>query len=120
MSSFAEVDSLAPQRIWDGIVGRTVHGERVTLAVIELEAGAVVPEHAHENEQVGVLLQGALTFTVGGETRELRKGGTWRILANVPHSVAVGDEPAVLVEVFSPTREDWQALERLEPRPCRW
>jgi quercetin dioxygenase-like cupin family protein len=120
MNPFAEVHSLAPQQIWEGVVGRTVHGERVTLSVLELDAGTAVPEHSHENEQVGVLLQGSLRFTIGGETRELGPGGTWRILANVPHSVTVGDEPVVLVEVFSPVREDWHALEQQEPRPGLW
>ncbi|HZO96665.1 MAG TPA: cupin domain-containing protein [Gaiellaceae bacterium] len=120
MDVFAEVAALGPQRIWDGIVGRSVHGERVTLSLLELDAGAVVPEHAHENEQVGILLEGSVTFTIGGEERELRPGGTWRILGNVPHSVVVGPEGAVIVEVFSPPRADWHALESLAPGPGRW
>jgi quercetin dioxygenase-like cupin family protein len=120
VSAFADVGSLGPQQIWDGIVGRTVHGERVTLSVLELDAGAVVPEHAHANEQVGVLLEGAVTFTIGGETRSLSPGATWCILAQVPHSVVVGPEGALIVEVFSPIRDDWQAIEQEPPRPGRW
>jgi len=120
VGAFAEVGSLAPQQIWDGVLGRTVHGERVTLSLIELDANAAVPEHTHVNEQVGILLQGALRFTIGGETRDLGPGSTWRILANVPHSVVVGPEGAVLVEVFSPVRDDWHALEAQKPRPARW
>ena len=120
MSVFADIASLGPQQIWDGIVGRTVHGERVSLSLLELDAGAVVPEHAHANEQVGILLEGSVTFTIGDETRELGPGATWRILAHVPHSVVVGPEGAVIVEVFSPVRDDWHALERQEPRPTRW
>jgi quercetin dioxygenase-like cupin family protein len=120
VSVFADVGSLGPQQIWDGIVGRTVHGERVTLSLLELDAGAVVPEHAHVNEQVGLLLEGSVTFTIGGETRELGPGATWRILAHVPHSVVVGAEGALIVEVFSPVRDDWHAIEPEEPRPGRW
>jgi quercetin dioxygenase-like cupin family protein len=120
MSAFADVGSLGPQQIWDGIVGRTVHGERVTLSLLELDPGTSVPEHAHPNEQVGLLLEGSLTFTVGAETRELRPGATWRILGDVPHSVVVGPEGALLVEVWSPIRDDWQAIEQQSPRPGRW
>jgi len=120
VSAFAEVGSLGPQQIWDGIVGRTVHGDRVSLSYLELEAGAVVPEHAHENEQVGILVDGSVTFTVGDETRELRPGATWCIRAHVPHSVVVGAEGAVIVEVFSPVREDWHAIAQQKPRPARW
>jgi quercetin dioxygenase-like cupin family protein len=120
VSAFADVGSLGPQRIWDGIVGRTVHGERVTLSVLELDAGAVVSEHAHANEQVGVLLEGSVTFTIGDETRELRPGATWCIRTDVPHSVVVGPGGALIVEVFSPIRDDWLAIEQEPPRPGRW
>jgi quercetin dioxygenase-like cupin family protein len=97
-----------------------VHGERLSVGVVELEGGTVVPEHFHENEQLGVVLQGTLRFTVGGESRDLEPGGMWVIPANVPHSVEVGPDGAVVIDVFSPTREDWRALEAQEPRPARW
>ena len=83
-------------------------------------AGAGVPEHSHENEQVGILLEGSLTFRIGEKTRELGPGETWRILARVPHAVTAGPEGAVAVEVFSPPRDDWHALEAHEPAPGRW
>jgi quercetin dioxygenase-like cupin family protein len=120
VSAFPELGSIAPQQIWDGVVGRTVHGELLTVSVVELDAGTVVPEHLHENEQLGIVLQGAVRFTVGGESRDLEAGGMWRIPANVPHSVEVGPGGAVVIDVFSPTREDWRALDEQEPRPSRW
>jgi quercetin dioxygenase-like cupin family protein len=120
MSAFADLNAVGPQQIWDGLLARTVHGDRMTLSVIELDPDTDVPEHSHENEQMGLLLEGSLTFRIGGETKELRPGGIWTILAHVPHSVTTGPDGAVLVEVFSPAREDWQARERLEPRPARW
>jgi quercetin dioxygenase-like cupin family protein len=79
-----------------------------------------VPEHSHENEQVGLLISGSLAFTIGGELGEVLPGGFWRILANVPHSVVAGSEGAVLVEVFSPPRRDWAAIPEGEPGPGRW
>jgi quercetin dioxygenase-like cupin family protein len=92
----------------------------VTLALIELEANAVVPEHSHENEQVGFLVQGSMTFTIGGETGEVVPGSSWRILANVPHSVVAGPDGAALIEVFSPPRDDWESKPTHEPGPGRW
>ena len=35
MSAFADTGSIPPQQIWDGIVGRTIHGERITLSLLE-------------------------------------------------------------------------------------
>lgn len=120
MSAFADIHAVPPQQIWDGLLARTVHGDRLTLTMVELDPGSVVPEHSHENEQLGILLQGSLAFTVGGETEEFGPGGTWTIRSHIPHSVIAGSEGAILIEVFSPVREDWQAREYLEPRPGRF
>jgi quercetin dioxygenase-like cupin family protein len=117
---FADIARLERQQIWEGVVGRIVHGQRVTLSVVELEANCVVPAHSHENEQVGMIVLGSLTFRVGDETRELQPGGTWRIPANVPHEVRTGADGAVVLEVFAPPRQDWEALERHRPCPPRW
>jgi unsaturated pyranuronate lyase len=99
--------------IWDGVVARTIEGERVTMALVELSPNAVVPEHTHENEQVGIMLQGSGTFRVGDETMDVRPGSTWRILSNVPHSMDVGPDGAVVIDIFAPLRVDWR---RFEPR----
>jgi quercetin dioxygenase-like cupin family protein len=97
-----------------------VHGERISFSVVELAADAVVPEHRHPNEQVGLLLEGSVTFRIGDESRELGRGGSWRILGDVPHAVTAGPDGAVVVEAFSPVREDWHALEHEDARPGRW
>jgi unsaturated pyranuronate lyase len=119
-SPFADLEGLDAQRIWDGVVVRIVEGERTTLAVIELDPDCLVPEHSHDNEQLGVLVAGLLEFRIGDETRRVEPGGTWSIPANVPHQVQAGPEGAVAVEAFVPPRSDWAALERLESRPLRW
>jgi quercetin dioxygenase-like cupin family protein len=118
--TYADAHEIPPQRIWDGIVGRSVQGEQATLALLELAPDAIVPEHSHPNEQLGICVEGSLTFTIGGETREVGRGGTWRILGNVPHSVVTGPEGAVVVEAFAPARSDWQAIELEAPRAPRW
>ena len=115
MSAFHELREIAPIKIWDGVVARTVGGSEATLAAIELEPDAVVPEHSHVNEQTGILLSGSLTFTIAGESRDLRPGSAWVIPAHAPHSVTVGPEGAKIVELFAPPRTDWGGLDRLEP-----
>ena len=120
MGAFDELGRIAPLPIWNGIVARIVSGERLTLAVVELDPDAVAAEHAHENEQLGIVLQGSMSFRVGGETRELGPGGTWTIPANTPHDATAGPEGAVVVDVFAPPRDDWAALEALGQRPLRW
>ena len=120
VSRFGDLGGTAPHRIWDGVVGRVVAGERTTFVVIELEPGTVVPEHAHDNEQIGVLAAGSMRFRIGDEERELQPGGTWSIPSNVPHTVTAGPEGAVAIEIFAPPRADWDSLERGEPSSPRW
>ena len=120
VGAFESLETIGAQRIWTGVVARTVQGERMTMAVVELEPGAVVPDHHHENEQLGIVLEGSVTFRVGDETRELRPGGTWRIPSDTPHEVEAGPEGAVLIDVFAPVRSDWAELERDETAVRPW
>jgi quercetin dioxygenase-like cupin family protein len=120
VSAFDEVASIQPQQLWAGVLGRVVDGERVTFAVIELDPDTTVPEHRHENEQLGVLVRGSMRFRIGDETRDLEPGGTWCIAANVPHEVHTGPHGAIAVEVFAPVREDWRRVDPLEPSSPLW
>jgi quercetin dioxygenase-like cupin family protein len=119
LSAFDEIGALVPQKIWDGVLGRVVQGERITLGVVELDPDSVVPEHAHDNEQLGLVLQGSLAFRIGDERRELATGAMYVIPANTPHEVQTGPDGAVVVDVFAPVREEWEGLERHERAP-RW
>ncbi len=119
-SAFLDIGAVAPQQIWDGVVARAIHGDRVTLALIELAPNSLVPEHSHGNEQAGILVRGSFRFRVGDETREFGPGGTWRVRGGVPHEVEVGPEGALVVEIWSPPRDDWRDLERQEPRRPGW
>jgi quercetin dioxygenase-like cupin family protein len=120
MSAFDELSGIGPQDIWNGVSVRAVHGDRVTLGVVELAPSTVVPEHSHENEQLGMVLSGSVTFRVGDESRDLGPGGTWCIPANAPHEVVAGPGGAVVIDVFAPTRADWSAFEPQTPRAPLW
>jgi quercetin dioxygenase-like cupin family protein len=119
VSAFADLAGVAAQPIWERIAARSLHGERVTLSVIELDPGAVVAEHSHENEQLGIVLRGSMDFRVGEERRQLGPGGTWTIPANTPHEAIAGPDGAVVIDAFAPTRDDWKELEGLKREP-RW
>lgn len=116
-SNLVDLADLAPIRVWDGVLARRVQGERITLAVVELAPNAIVPEHRHPNEQNGLVIQGRVLFRCGDEERDLGPGGTWRILGDVPHSVVTGPDGAVLIDVFTPIRDDWDRFDVLDQPP---
>jgi len=120
MDALGDMASVPPTQIWDGIAARVLHGERLTLGLVELEPDAVLPEHRHENEQIGMVITGSITFTIGTERQTLGPGGTWRIPSNTPHEAVIGPEGAVVVDVFAPVREDWKTLPDADPRAPRW
>ena len=89
------------------LIGRQmVHTETMTVARILLAKGAVVPRHQHDNEQVSTLLEGRLRFVLGEEERLVSPGETLTIPSQLPHEVEAL-ETSVVLDVFSPVREDW-------------
>jgi quercetin dioxygenase-like cupin family protein len=106
--------------IREGIAARVINGERMTLAVVDLQPNAILPEHHHENEQLGFVLRGSLTFTIGGEKRVVYEGDTYAIPSHVPHDAKAGREGCTVVDAFAPVRADWEKLERRDPFPPEW
>jgi quercetin dioxygenase-like cupin family protein len=120
MSVYQAVSKLKPTRIWDGVLARVVNGDRLTIGFVEIDPDVQVPEHRHENEQVGFVLRGSVTMVVSGQARELRVGETYTIASNVPHSAKAGANGASVVDVFAPVREEWKTAPMLDPFPGRW
>ncbi|MGI6226219.1 MAG: cupin domain-containing protein [Peptococcales bacterium] len=82
------------------------HGEKTLLIQVVLDKGSLVPNHAHPHEQIGYMISGKAIFIIDGEENEVNPGDSWAIPGNVAHSVKV-IEDSVIVEVFSPVREDY-------------
>jgi len=121
MSTFLDLADSPLLAIWGETVrARRIQGEKITLAVVELAPNAVVPEHRHAAEQLGIVLKGLMHFTVDGETRDLGPGGTWRILGDRPHDVVAGPEGAVVIDVFTPVRDDWDDRAIVTGSTPRW
>jgi quercetin dioxygenase-like cupin family protein len=93
--------------IFPGVELRSTSGKSLMLCVVRLEPESVVADHSHPHEQMGILLEGRLEFTVGGVTRLLGPGDMWRIPGGVVHRVRALDQPAVAIDVFNPIREDY-------------
>ena len=81
-------------------------GDRVTIARFDLKRGGVVGRHSHENEQVSIVLSGALLFRIDGSETTVRGGEVMQIPGNVAHEVEVLED-TIVIDVFSPVRQDW-------------
>ena len=97
-----------------GIQVQPVIGEALMTCWIAMEPGAVVVEHSHVNEQLGVVVEGSVTLTAAGETRELMVGDAYLVPSDTVHSGVAGADGVLLVETFVPIREEyakaWRAV----------
>ena len=97
-----------PKELFPGAVARTFWGEKVLLSYLDLAPGCFVPLHSHPHEQAGIVLEGELDFTIGGERSIVKSGELFIIPGGVEHSVQVGEAPARVLDIFSPVREEYK------------
>lgn len=104
-------DDMPKEQVTDQITRRLFTGERMMIAHVYLDKGAIVPTHSHENEQLTYVLDGALRFWIGDpeqgvEELVVNAGEVLYIPSNVPHK-AEALEDTLDVDVFDPPRQDW-------------
>jgi quercetin dioxygenase-like cupin family protein len=90
-----------------GFQARMIHSDRMTFSYVEVAAGATLPEHFHEHEQISHLLEGEFVLIVAGEPLEMSAGHTVVIPSNVPHSGAAITHCRI-IDTFAPVREDYK------------
>ena len=105
---FPERSECAAHTIFPGVQIRTCAADKMMLSVVEIAPGAVVEEHAHPHEQVGMVLQGRAVFVIGGEEKTLQAGDLYRIPGGVRHKVHALDELVRALDVFNPPRDDYR------------
>ena len=102
-------DDMPKENVTEMLDRRLITADRMMLAHVYLKKGAIVPRHAHENEQLTYILEGALRFWIGedeSETIDVHAGEVLHIPSNVPHK-AEALEDTLDVDIFSPPRQDW-------------
>ena len=83
-----------------------VYGEKTLFTEFRMDAGSVLPQHAHIHEQTGYLIEGKIRLTIGEQVFEVEKGDSWCIPGNVKHSAEILKD-SVAIEVFSSVRDEY-------------
>jgi quercetin dioxygenase-like cupin family protein len=104
---FPTSEEMSRHAIFPGVTVTTCAAERLMLSLARLEPHAVVEEHSHPHEQVGMVIEGKAIFYIGDEHKTLKAGDLFRIPGNVPHKVVALEEPFKALDVFHPIREDY-------------
>src|SRR5690349_19158361 len=88
---------------------RLIATERMMIAHVYLEQGAIVPRHEHENEQLTYILEGRLRLWLGENDEQVvdvAAGEVLHIPSHLPHR-AEALETTLDVDIFCPPRADW-------------
>ena len=105
---FFQIAELGASQMLPGIDRRAVWLDRVMLTFFTFAPRAVVPEHAHENEQITVVTKGTMVFTLEDEQRILRAGDGVCIPPHHRHGAVILDEETEAYDAWSPPRDDYK------------
>ncbi len=88
---------------------KLVTGKNVMAQLVLLEKGASMEPHKHVEEQLGYVIKGKIEFLVGPdkELHVVEAGSFFFFESNEVHEVRSILETALVVDVFSPIREDY-------------
>ena len=108
---FYELKEVQTLPLVNGITIKAIYGNSVSVSFLEFPAYSTIPPHAHPNEQIGIVTEGALHYTINGESRLCPAGTAFVIPPNAVHSATVvSDQPAKLIDVFTPPRNIMEPL----------
>jgi quercetin dioxygenase-like cupin family protein len=108
-------DSVPPTSPAEGIERRIVTGQQLMACRLHFAPHVVTALHRHPHEQVTLVLQGRVRFTIEGRQRIVEAGDVLHFPSNVEHGATMLDEEVVLVDIFTPIREDFLVP---SPRPA--
>jgi quercetin dioxygenase-like cupin family protein len=87
------------------------YNSQVMMVRVAFETGAVGVAHSHPHIQCSLVEEGVFDITIAGRTERLKSGDSFLVPSNAVHG-AVAVEAGVLLDVFTPMREDFVAAER--------
>jgi len=96
------------RKLAEGMTTRIFPGDNVTISVVRLVPNAAGAGHSHPQEQWGVLLEGSGVRIQDGTEHAVRAGDFWRASGGVAHGFRAGPEGALVLDVFSPPREEYR------------
>lgn len=102
---FVDVATLPEIEPKPGWHGQFFHSEHMTFAYYTLDAGATLHAHAHSNEEVWHVIDGAVELTLGVERRTLHAGEAAIVPGGTEHAVVARKLSRVIV-VDHPARRE--------------
>jgi quercetin dioxygenase-like cupin family protein len=100
-------DSVPVEQLEEGIRRQMIVGENMMICRLRIAPNVVTPAHDHPHEQMTLVERGRALFTIGDEERIAQAGDVLHFPAGTWHGATMLDEEVILVDIFSPIREDF-------------
>jgi quercetin dioxygenase-like cupin family protein len=95
------------EQVAEGIRRQMVVGENVMICRFTFDPFVVTDVHSHPHEQMTMVVKGKVKFTIDGLAVIVAPGDVLHFPPNNSHGATMLDEEVVLIDVFSPIREDF-------------
>jgi quercetin dioxygenase-like cupin family protein len=99
------------EQIADGIERQMIWGDRLMVCRLRFKPHVVTNVHSHPHEQITIVERGRVRFTIGGNERVVKAGAVLHFPSELAHGATMLEEEVVLIDIFSPVREDFLADE---------
>ncbi len=98
------------KQVQPGMRRKIYFSDRLTMVVIEFTRKkpdtAPPTVHYHAHDQMAFVVEGRIRAFIGEEIKELGPGGVYSLPSNVRHGIQVLTKKVVLIDVFTPPRDD--------------
>ena len=95
------------ERPAEGIERQMLVGKRMMICRFRFAPFLVTPEHDHPHEQMTIVERGRVRFFIEGREQIASAGDVLHFPSNCWHGATMMDEEVVLIDIFSPLREDF-------------
>lgn len=100
-------EKIPVENIAEGIDRQMVVGQSLMICRLRFDPFVATPAHSHPHEQMTLVLQGKAKFIIGDEEIIVSAGDVLQFPSNQWHGATMLDEEVVLLDIFSPIREDF-------------
>ena len=100
-------DTIPVEKLEKGIERQMVVGEKIMICRLKFAPFVVTPAHRHPHEQMTLVIKGKVRFILDNKERLVSAGEVLHFPSNYWHGATMLDEEVVLIDIFSPIREDF-------------
>ncbi len=105
------------EKLDEGVERQMVVGDSLMVCRLRFPPHLVTPAHDHPHEQMTIVERGKVLFTIGDEKRVAEAGDVLHFPPGTWHGATMLEEEVVLIDIFTPIREDFLQRELADQEP---